>query len=61
MAGSAAGAGILLSTLSGLNGNKPDDEIAKTVGCSPRGVQRIKQNLHFYGKTKAPSNGVGRP
>jgi transposase len=38
-----------------------DDEIANTVGCSPRGVQRIKQNLHFYGKTKAPSNGVGRP
>jgi transposase len=38
-----------------------DEEIAKTVGCSPRGVQRIKQNLYFYGKTKAPSNGVGRP
>jgi transposase len=37
-----------------------DDEIANIVGCSPRGVQRIKQNLHFYGKTKAPSNGVGR-
>jgi transposase len=31
------------------------------LGCSPRGVRRIKQNLHFYGKTKAPSNGVGRP
>jgi transposase len=36
-------------------------EIANTVGCSSRGVRRIKQNLHFYGKTKAPSNGVGRP
>jgi len=38
-----------------------DEEIAKIVGCSFGKVQRIKQNLHFYGMIKAFSNGVERP
>jgi hypothetical protein len=41
--------------------NCPPAEIADVVGCSERSVFAIQSNLHHFGSTKAPSNGIGRP
>jgi transposase len=35
--------------------------MAEAAGCSTRSIKAIRSNLHFFGITKAPSNGVGRP
>ena len=36
-------------------------QMAKVAGCSDRSVRAIRSNLRYFGSTKAPSNGVGRP
>lgn len=36
-------------------------EIARAANCSTRSVRRIRSNLLFFGSTKAPPNGGGRP
>ncbi len=41
--------------------NHPPAEIANAVGCSEHSIFVIKSNLHSFGSTKAPSNGVGWP
>ncbi len=41
--------------------NCPPAEIADDIGCSERSIFAIKSNLRYFGSTKAPSNGVGRP
>jgi transposase len=43
-----------------LSGTLKQTEIAAAARCSERGIQRIARNLRHFGKTKAPSNGVGR-
>jgi transposase len=35
--------------------------MADTAGCSTRSIKAIRSNLRYFGTTKAPSNGVGRP
>jgi hypothetical protein len=39
----------------------PTTEIADVADCSTRAIYRIKENLHCFGFTKAPLNGVGQP
>lgn len=41
--------------------NCPPAEITDVVGCGERSVFAIRSNLRYFGSTKAPSNGVGRP
>lgn len=36
------------------------EAIAMAVGCTPRSVRRISNNLRYFGTTKAPKNAVGR-
>ncbi len=36
-------------------------QIAEVAGCSARSIRAIRSNLHFFGTTRAPSNGVRRP
>ncbi|GAB7336899.1 hypothetical protein MBLNU13_g01178t1, partial [Cladosporium sp. NU13] len=38
-----------------------DADIAATVECSERSVRSARSNLLFFGSTRAPSNGGGRP
>jgi len=37
------------------------NEMADIAQCSERSVKAIRSNLHYYGSTKAPLNGGGRP
>ena len=36
-------------------------QIAEAAGCSERSNRAIRSNLHCFGTTKAPPNGIGRP
>ena len=36
-------------------------QIAEATGCSERSNRVIRSNLHCFGTTKAPPNGIGRP
>jgi len=36
-------------------------QTAEVAGCSDRSVRAIRSNLRYFGSTRAPSNGVGRP
>jgi len=36
-------------------------QMADVVGCSLRSVKRIRSNVRYFGTTKAPFNGGGRP
>jgi transposase len=36
-------------------------QMAEVAGCSERSTRAIRSNLQFFGTTKAPPNGVGRP
>jgi transposase len=38
-----------------------DPQKAEVAGCSARSIRGIRSNLHYFGTTRAPSNGVGRP
>jgi hypothetical protein len=35
--------------------------MAEVASCSTRSIKAIHSNLHYFGTTKAPSNGGGRP
>jgi hypothetical protein len=35
--------------------------MANVAGYSTRSIKAIRSNLHYFGTTKAPLNGVGRP
>jgi hypothetical protein len=37
------------------------NEMADIADCSERSINAIRSNLHYYGNTKAPPNGGGRP
>jgi hypothetical protein len=34
-------------------------QIASVAECSERSIKAIRSNLHYFGTTKAPPNGVG--
>ncbi|CCD51182.1 hypothetical protein BofuT4_P085440.1 [Botrytis cinerea T4] len=36
-------------------------QMADIAGCSTRSIKAIRSNLRYFGTTKAPLNGVGRP
>lgn len=36
-------------------------QMADAAGCSERSIRAIKSNLRYFGTTKAPANGGGRP
>jgi transposase len=36
-------------------------QMADVAGCSERSIRHIRSNLRYFGTTKAPFNGVGRP
>ncbi|KFY17796.1 hypothetical protein V492_00383 [Pseudogymnoascus sp. VKM F-4246] len=37
------------------------NKMADIAGCSERSIKAIRSNIHYYGTTKAPPNGGGRP
>ena len=38
-----------------------NSQIAPLIPCRPSSVRRCRSNLRYFGTTKAPSNGAGRP
>jgi hypothetical protein len=36
-------------------------EMVNVAGCSERSIKAIRSNFHYFGTTKAPPNGGGRP
>jgi hypothetical protein len=44
-----------------LDGSLTAAQMAEVAGCSKRSIKAIRSNLYYFGTTKAPSNGGGRP
>ena len=36
-------------------------QMAEVARCTPRSIKAIRSNIHYFGSTRAPPNGGGRP